>query len=600
MLFESGNNMFGRLRKSQHAAIIPGTMEQRKWEVLSKFAVGSQQSAADKLIDLLLENRGISSKKERENFLQPPDPYLLKPQDVKIKEPILKKALQRIKQAIKNGESIVVYADYDADGITAGTIMWETLHELGAKVMPYIPHRESEGYGLSIKGIDNCISEYKPQLIITVDHGITAKDKVAYAKSRGIDTIVTDHHVLPLALPDCLIVHTTALCGAGVAWFVAKELISSQSAVGLAKPDLASQDSRQFNTEDFKQELLALAGIGTIADMVPLLRANRGIAKWGLAALNKTQRVGLRALIAEAGITQGEIDTYAVSHLLAPRLNAMGRLVHAMDALRLLCTKQKTRASDLAQKLGLTNRERQQLTLDTTLMAKDIVGVEAKNKKLLFIVHSDFNPGIIGLVAGKLVEAFYRPTIVVARGETVSRASARSIAGFNIVEAIRSCRELLIDVGGHPMAAGFTVETQKLELLKTQLEALARSKLDAEKLTRRLKIDLELPLELVTDKLWKDLQILSPFGMSNPEPVFATRHVKITDMRLVGREGKHIKIKFKVESSKFKVIEAIGFGMGELYGHLRVGQTVDIAYTLDMNEWNGDKTLQLKIKDIHL
>ena len=508
----------------------------------------------ENIIGFLLEKRGIE--------LHPPDPTTLTTDDVGIDKTSFTKAIKRIQKAIENKESIVVYADYDADGITAGAVMWETLHGLGANVMPYIPHRAEEGYGLSKKGIDAVKEQYNPTLLITVDHGITAHEKVAYAKKLGIDVIVTDHHVKPNKLPDCTIVHTTALCGAGVAWFVAKEL---------GGPDIA------------------LAAIGTIADMVPLVGANRSIVKYGLAEINQTKRVGLRALIGEAGLTFGDIRTYDVSHVLAPRLNAMGRLVHAMDALRLLCTKQEDKARLLAQKLGLTNKERQQLTIDTTVHALKDLTV----KKLLFVAHESYNQGVIGLVAGKLVEEHYRPAIVIAKGNEISKASARSIPGFNIVEAIRLCADLLVDVGGHPMAAGFTVETKHLDALQKRLEEIAEKELDEEKLTRVLRIDAEIPLEEATEKLWAALRDFEPFGLGNPEPVFATRGVIVSDARLVGNGNKHLKL--RVSS-----VDAIAFNLGTLYGQLHPGKPIDIAYSLDMNVWNGSRKLQLKIKDIHI
>lgn len=523
----------------------------KKWDIVSK---------GEDIIAVLLANRGLTSKKDIEEFLHPSDPYTLKPQDVDVETGALKKAIRRIQTAVQKKESIVVYADYDADGITAGAIMWETLYGLGARVMPYIPHRTEEGYGLSIKGIDAVREQFDPTLIITVDHGITAKEKIAYAKKLGIEVIVTDHHVKPKSLPNCTIVHTTKLSGSGVSWFLAKEL---------GDPDVA------------------LAAIGTIADIVPLVGPNRSIAKYGLEALNKTKRVGLDALISDSGLTKGMLKTYDVSHMIAPRLNAMGRIKHALDALRLLCTKKADKANFLAQKLGITNRDRQKLTEETTVHA--LQGVTLK--KLLFVAHESYNQGVIGLVAGKLVEEFYRPAIVVSRGKEISKASARSVNGFNIVEAIRSCSDILVDVGGHPMAAGFTIETKHLGILQKRLEKLADKALDEEKLTRVLKIDMEIPLETVTEELWKKIQAFAPFGFGNPEPVFATRGVSIDDARLVGKDGKHLKL-------RIGNFNAIAFHLGNLYGQLKPDKLVDIAYTIDLDTWNGNKRLQLKIKDI--
>lgn len=543
----------------------------KKWEIFNKSKVKSRKSKVEDIVKILLENRGLKTKKDIEFFLNPPDPSTFTPKDVGIDKASLTKAIKRIQKAIKGKESIVIYADYDADGITAGAIMWETIHALGASVMPYIPHRVEEGYGLSIKGIDMVREQYDPSLIITVDHGITAWEKVVYAKKLGIDVIVSDHHVKPDKLPDCTIVHTTKLSGAGVSWFLAKELTSSSS--------------------------LELAAIGIIADMMPLTGPNRSIVKYGIAAINDTKRVGLEALISDAGLTRGAVDVYAVSHALAPRLNAMGRLEHAMDALRLMCTKQPDKARLLAGKLGVTNRERQQLTEETIIHARKIL--KDPFQKLIFVVHESFNQGVIGLVAGKLVEEHYRPAIVVSKGEVYSKASARSVSGFNIVEAIRSCSDILVDVGGHPMAAGFTVETKNLAALQERLEKLADKELDENKLTRTLKIDAEISLDLVTPELYQSIQQLQPFGFGNSEPVFATRGVIVLDARLVGAEGKHLKL--RLTSHVLRVMfDAIAFNLGSLYGKLKSDVPIDIAYTIDMNTWNGNSRLQLKVKDIHL
>lgn len=549
----------------------------KKWEIQFKIqsAIRRTEFKIEDVTNTILENRGLKTKKERDVFLDPPNPSTLTHLDVGLDKKIVAAAIKRISQAIKSKESIVVYADYDADGICAGAIMWEALHQMGAKVMPYIPKRADEGYGLSTLGIDNVTEQYHPGLIITVDHGITAKDQVAYAKSKGIDVIITDHHVKPEHVPDCTTVHTTQLCGAGVSWFVAKELLSPKPETRNPKLD----------------ELISLAAIGTIADLVPLVGPNRAIVKYGLEAINTTKRVGLEALIEEAGLTKGTLSTYEVSHILAPRLNAMGRLEHALDALRLICTLQKERASDLARKLGMTNKERQQMTVDMTAHALEITKGTSLGKKLIFLAHESYNQGVIGLVAGKLMEEYYLPAIVVAKGEVISKASARSIRGFNIVEAVRTCSDILIDVGGHPMAAGFTVETKNLVLLQDRLEKLAEVQLDEEMVTRKLKIDAEIPLEFVTEDLWKKLQDFQPFGFGNFEPVFASKSVQVTDVRLIGATGKHLKL-------RIGSLDAVAFNLASFYGKIQPNTVVDIAYTIDMNEWNGSRKLQLKIKDI--
>ena len=537
----------------------------KNWNIL-----GISTNTIDDIIEVLLKNRGII---EKEIFLRPKNPILLTPKDVGINAKELKRAFLRIQKAIKKKESIVVYTDYDADGITAGALLWEALYELGARVMPYVPHRVDEGYGLSQKGIDRVQKEFDPTLIITVDHGITAASQVAYAKKHGIDVVVTDHHVKQKRNPDCPIIHTTDLSGAGVSWFLANMLLEA-------------------NVEKAR-DLLALCAIGTIADMVPLVGANRSIVVYGLKALKKTKRFGIVALLKDAGITQTAITTSDVSHILAPRINAMGRLEHALDALRLLCTKSPDRATGLAQTLGLTNIERQQLTIDTTMHAVELY--KKKDAKTIphIIVVSDasYNQGVIGLVAGKLVETYYRPAIVISQGEIISKASVRSIRGFDIISFLRKHSAYLVDVGGHPMAAGFTIETKNIRKFTKEVESAAKSDIKKSLLVRTIAIDLEMPFSAIGPSLYERLTEFAPFGIGNPEPVFATKGVTVESIRLIGAKQNHLKLKL----SSF---DAVGFGMGQWYGKIKQGMMVDVAYTIDMNEWNGNTSLQLKIKDI--
>ncbi len=535
----------------------------------------------------LLEHRGLLAEADINAFLHPSDPAAFSTSDVGIDVFALQLTIDRIALAIQRKESIIVYADYDADGITAGTIMWETLHTLGANVMPYIPHRVEEGYGLSKKGIDAIVQQYKPSLIVTVDHGITAAEKVEYAKSLGIDVIVTDHHTKGETIPDCIVVHTTQLCGAGVSWFVSKELFLA---------------CKKENSNE--KEHIALAAIGTIADLVPLIGPNRSIATYGLAAINKTKRIGLLALIQESGLTPGELALYNISHGIAPRLNASGRIEHAMDALRLLCTHKDDKAMILARKIALINKDRQQLTIDSAAHAIEKIRSEEKEsgiKKLLFIADTTYNQGVIGLIAGKLVEEFYRPSVVLAKGETISKASARSVAGFNIVEAIRKQSDVLIDVGGHPMAAGFTIETKNLNVLQHRLEELAQLELTDAQLVKTLRIEEEILLSQVNTELWAMLQEFQPFGFGNYEPVFVSRNVIIESVRLIGKEQNHLKLNLKSAPHDAPVsVSAVAFNLGGLYSQLQSGNPIDIAYTIDSNTWNGKTTLQLKIRDIQV
>ena len=350
------------------------------------------------------------------------------------------------------------------------------------------------------------------------------------------------------------------------------------------------------NREPITDSHLELVALATVADLVPLVGANRTLLKFGLEKLKKTKRIGLLELFKEAELDPAKIDVYAIGHIIAPRLNAMGRLEYAMDSLRLVCAKNKDKAKALALKLGSTNRERQQVTIETSEQA--ILSVRKEKKgKLLFVANEKYQQGVIGLVAGKLVEEFYKPAIVISKGEKFSKASARSVSGFNIIEFIRKSSDLLVDAGGHPMAAGFTVETAKLVVLEKRLRELGEKDIDINSLTRTLKIDCELPLTFVMSELYDSIQKLSPFGMGNPEPTFLSKNVIIEDMRLVGMEGKHLKL--VVSSQKLDVkFDAIAFGMGERAGEIKIGDKMDIAYTISQDEWNGNKRLQLKIKDL--
>ncbi|HVF69549.1 MAG TPA: single-stranded-DNA-specific exonuclease RecJ, partial [Xanthomonadales bacterium] len=507
----------------------------------------------------------------------------------------LSKAVLRINNAVKDQEQIVVFGDYDVDGITGAAILWEMLHGLGAKILPHIPHRIEEGYGLSIVGINN-IKEKLPdiKLIITDDNGIVANEAVDFANKQGIDVIITDHHVASDKLPKAhSIIHTTKLCGAGVAYLLAKEI---EKTVIPAKAGIHGSPIKSGMTIDDDNHL-ELAALGTIADMVPLTDANRAIVKHGLSKICKTKRKGLQELFTQAGLEKETFTPYEVGYIIAPRLNAAGRIESGMDSLRLICTTDPARARLLAEKLELINKERQLVLKEATEHAiEKIKNQKSKIKNLLFIAHESYQQGVIGLVAGKLVEEFYRPAIVVSIGEKMSKASARSIAGFNMIEFLRVHASEFINVGGHPMAAGFSVATEKLLDLQKLLKKSADKVITEEILKRTLKIDTELSLSQITLELYNDIQALSPFGIGNPEPTFASMGVTVIDFKLLGKERNHLKL--RVQQDESEIFDAIGFGMGELALKLKPGSKIDIAYSIDENVWNGNTKLQLKIKDL--
>lgn len=558
----------------------------RKWEIQFK-GKDIAGLSSDAIIDILLKNRGIETKEEKHTFLQPQLTDVTM-DSVTIDKKHLQKALSRIQQAIEKKEQIVIFGDYDVDGICGSAILWETLHNIGAKALPYIPHRIDEGYGLSKKGIENITTQIKDiKLIVTVDNGIVAVDAVDFANKQGIDVIITDHHVKGEKAPKAhALVHTTKLCGTGVAYLLSQELKTLYT-------------GKSYDPVKDTHNHLELVALATIADLVPLTGANRTFTKYGLEMICNTKRLGLLELFKEAALDGTNITSYHVGHIIAPRLNAMGRLEYAMDSLRLLCTTNPKRALDLAMQLGTTNKQRQQITIETVQHAlAGYEGMEGAMKKLLFVADASYQPGVIGLVAGKLVETYYRPAIVLSIGEEYSKASARSIAGFNIIDFIRSASHLLVDAGGHPMAAGFTVETAKLPLLQETLEQKIEEALSDDLLTRTLRVDMELPVAAVSATLHQDLSKLAPFGMGNPEPVFVSHDVIIDDVRIIGKEGKHLKLRLHGENLS-TTLEAVAFGMGQRVKELKIGNKISIVYTIDINEWNGMKKLQLKIKDIN-
>ena len=566
-----------------------------KWNILNKLKIKNEKiKIDDEIVKLLLKNRGIVGKKKIDSFLSPPSPYNLKPIALGINTKQLAKALARIDLAIKGGESIVVYGDYDVDGICGTAILWETLRDLGAKVMPFIPQREKEGYGLSIEGIKTILAQEKyginkdnkRGLLITVDNGIVANKAVEFAYNQGLEVIIVDHHEKPEKLPKAhSIVTTNLLCAAGISYYLALKLTRLLT---------RTHDRGSHGAGSAWLELAALA---TVADLVPLLGPNRSLVKHGFEVLNKTERPGLRALYNLAGIDK--VGTYEIGYIIGPRINASGRVENALTALRLLCTRDLQKAREYAQILDRTNRERQAMTEEMTLHAVGVQNQKSKiknqNERIIVIEHESYHQGVIGLIAGKLVEKYYLPAIVISKGESLSKASARSINGFNIIEAIRQCNELLVDAGGHPMAAGFTLETKLIAQVRERISRIAQERINDQMLERRLRVDCELDLGQITHNIYNSISKLEPYGLGNPEPVFAST-ARVVTIRTVGQDGKHLKL---TVSSGNKVIEAIGFGMGSLFSQIKLGDEISIAYSVYMDNFNSNEKLQLKIKDIH-
>lgn len=531
------------------------------------------------IASLLLKNRGIKTQKEEKEFFNPVDPLKLSLRELEIKEAEVKKAIQRIKKAVKSKEKVIVYGDYDADGICGTAVLWEALYSLHLNVLPYIPERFSEGYGLNIESIKKLKKENPDlSLIITVDHGIVGDKKIDVARELGIDVIISDHHQPGKIKPKAYaIVHTLKIGGAGVAWILAREI------------------AKRIKQKKIKPETsLELVAIGTISDQIPLLGPNRSFVKYGLEKLNKTKRVGLISLFEEASLIPGGIGPYEVGFMIAPRINAMGRLTHAIDSLRLLCTKDNKRARELAIHIGKTNQERQRIVDEVVLQARESLKDGVK-ESVIVLAHENYHEGVIGLAAAKLVEEFYRPAIVLSKKEGVSKASARSISGFNIIETIRKLESLYIEGGGHPMAAGFSIETTKIEEFKRKINKISKPLLTEEVLTKRLKIDVEINFNQINWDLFEIVKSFEPTGLGNSTPTFVTKGTKMIDAKVMGRDGRHLRLRLEENATVFS---AIAFGSGHLFNQLSPDSKIDVAYTLSVDEWNGDKRLELKIRDI--
>ena len=534
-----------------------------KWQILNK-------NSKD-IIKSLLENRNLKTKKEIDDFINPKEPYKIGIKELGVSNESLKKILTRLEKAKKNNEKIVIFGDYDADGVCATAVLWEAMYKLGYDVMPFIPDRFEDGYGLKLESFRNAkLQMLNAKLIITVDNGIVAYDAIKEAKKLGIDVIVVDHHAKgDKKLSTGYVLHSTAVCGSALAWFLANKV-------------------RPLNIASKRSDLnsgLDLVALGTIADQMPLLGINRSLVKFGLPELTKTKRVGLQKLFKDSKIDK--VGVYEVGYIIAPRINAMGRLAQATDSLRFLCTRDPKKAEDLNNLLNNTNIERQKVVEDVlTQVLKQVQDIEK-----VMIISGSYHEGVIGLASGKVTEKYYKPSIVLSLGKEVSKASARSISGFNIIEAIKETG-LILEGGGHPMAAGFSIYTEKIEEFRLKINEISQSKLTDEILERKLKIDLELDFDLIDEKLVEELKKFEPSGQGNYSPVFASKNVKIIDSKTVGSDGKHLKLKLEQNGIKY---DAIWFN-----AQYKVPSTeyIAIAYSVEENVWNNKTSIQLKIRDI--
>jgi single-stranded-DNA-specific exonuclease len=563
----------------------------KRWELAPTAPQAFRQRfpSLDPLVQQILYNRGLTEQHDVTAFMEgsiPADsPFQMR--DV---EP----AVALIRRAVQRDELIAVYGDYDADGITALTLLVQTLQALGARVCAYIPDREDEGYGLNPDAI-RAVRDQGAKLLITVDCGIRSLKEVALARELGMRVIITDHHHLGEALPGADAVLNprrpdngypfSDFAGVGVAFKLAQGLlrVNGRSTLPTTQDELTEED------------LLDLFALGTVADMVPLLGENHTLVRRGLEVINRARRPGLASLMEVLNVTPGEVKASTIGYVLAPRLNAAGRLGDPLKAFHLLNAPDMAQALPIATELESLNQQRQDLTRYVEDEARAMVVESGIDRPLLFAVGSDFPSGIVGLAAGRLAEEFYRPAIVVERGKEFSKASARSIPEFHITKAFDEIGDLLVQYGGHAAAAGFTVRTERLPEVQRRLLEIAEKQLVDVELTPSLFVDAEVPLYTLSWDDYHALQRLAPFGYGNQRPLLVSRGLYVRHARAVGREGRHLKL--YVEDRGGKVWDVIAFRQGQWAR--RLPDLIDLAYYLERNEWNGRVTLQLNAQDIH-
>ncbi len=527
------------------------------------------------LIARLLANRGVTTAAGARAFFDGETPPALPAL------PDLAPAVERLARACRSGETVAVFGDFDVDGITAAALLTESLTALGARPIPYLPHRVDEGYGLNTKAIDS-LHGLGATLLVSADCGTSSIDEVAHARRLEMEVIVVDHHKVPERLPlgalivnpkrDDAIRDEPAACG--IACYVLRALHDS-----LGRP---ANEAR----------MLELAALGTVCDMAPLVGENRRLVRDGLRAIARTERPGLRALMEVAAVDPARVDTEAIGFALGPRLNAAGRLAHARLAFDLLTAPDEERARPLAIELDVLNRKRQQATEAAFALAEELVADEG-DAPLLMLGHADLPAGIVGLVAARLADTRHRPAVVYQQGEQESRASCRSIEQFDITQALRDCpRELFVRFGGHRAAAGFTAENEQLPAIKERLLAIAEERLAGEDLRPAIAIDVELPLAALRGEEIRWLARMAPHGMGNPEPTFLSRNVLVAERQQVGADGRHLRLKLRDGAVAWPAIAFRQSGDG-----IDEGARIDVVYSLSADRRISDG-LELRVVDL--
>ena len=577
----------------EHRWVLKKTPESEVVERLSKELNINRRLAG------LLAQRGINDYNQAKSFFRPQlsdlhDPFLIKDMD---------KAVDRILSAVFKGEKIVVYGDYDVDGTTAVSIVYNFLKHIHKKVEFYIPDRYKEGYGVSYKGIDTAV-EHGASLMITLDCGIKAVDKVKYANEKGLDIIIGDHHRPGDQLPDAVAVLDSKredcsypfqeLSGAGVGFKLTQAL------------------ARKHNVEEsLVFESLDLVAISIAADIVPIIGENRVLAYYGLKQINSNPRPGLLTLFKSAGLQKGkskkfyfdkEVTISDLVFMLGPRINAAGRIESATDSVKLLISKDAEYADKLGKQINNLNLHRRDLDRDITKEAIDMItqNIKASNKKTTIVYNPDWHKGVVGIVASRLIESFYRPTIVLTSSDGLISGSARSIKKFDIYDAIDSCSHLLEHFGGHTFAAGLAMKPENLDTFIKCFEEYAQKHLTEEMMIPEITIDSELFISEINTKFFSILKQFAPFGPGNMSPLFQTSDLMDTGYaKLVGKNGgEHLKFTVVHHNRSGNPVPAIAFNQGHHYKDMKAGKSFKICYHIVENTWQGNTTLQLRVNDI--
>lgn len=540
----------------------------------------SKKYNINKLLATFLVNRGIVEEEKINVFLNPTRNNFHNPLEM----PDMERARDRVIKAIEKKEKTIIYGDYDVDGITSTTVLTNFLAERGLNVDSYIPNRLHEGYGLNNNAIDK-IAKQGYTLMITVDCGISAVEEIEYANSLGIETIITDHHEPGEQLPKAIAVVDAKrkdntypcrdLAGVGVVF----KLIQ---AIG-QKLNLDEKEYLKY---------LDIVCVGTISDIVPLVDENRVIAKLGLKLVEQTKNIGLKSLIIASGYKK--IDSTTVSFGIAPRINASGRMGHQEDALELFLSKDVQKASKLTQKLNEYNTSRQEIEREIYNEAiKKIEAENLANGSVIVVTGNGWHHGVVGIVASKISEIYFKPCILLSFDDDIGKGSGRSIPGFDLHDALVQCSSFLDKFGGHAMAVGVTVEKEKLEGFKEAFEKYAVQK-NIKDIAPIINIDAEFSLNEIEKEYVESLKVLEPFGEGNKMPLFAFKNLKINAIRTL-TEGKHIKLTLQDNNN---MINAIGFNMGELAEDYRIGDKIDVVGVLEVNTFNGVDSVQINLKDI--